>query len=137
MQDFRKLRVWQRAQRLAVDTHHATERLSNTAAPGLRSQLRRAAGSIGANIAEGAAADTPTQFARYLQLAIGSASEVESHLDLAGRLGAIPSERLATLADEVQQIRRMLSVLRRRVLGARALERTTAAGPPPAAVDSN
>jgi len=116
MQDFRRLVVWQKAQQLTANVHRATEHVSITRSPGLRSQLRRAASSIAANIAEGASYDGPTQFARYLQMAIGSASEVESHLDLASRRDSLPQEALAALASDTQSVRRMLIVLRRRVL---------------------
>lgn len=116
MQDFTKLIVWQRAQAFAVEVNRATARMSERQSAGLRSQLRRAASSIAANIAEGASTVGPNQFARYLQISIASASEVESHLDLAARLQFIPPFRLASLLMEVQSLRRMLIVLRRRVL---------------------
>ncbi len=123
MQDFTKLIVWQRAQGFAVEVQRVTERMSERRSAGLRSQLRRASGSVAANIAEGASTAGPIQFARYLQIAIGSASEVESHLDLAARLQSIPQHRLTPLVAEVQALRRMLIVLRRRVLeGAVRLE---------------
>lgn len=116
MQDFRKLAVWQRAQVLAVDVHRSTELFTATDASGLRRQVRDASSSIGANIAEGSRAGTRAQFAKYLQIAIASCSEVESHLDLTGRLGLVAKSHADEMADEVVQIRRMLIVLRRRVL---------------------
>ncbi len=118
MQDFRKLTAWQRAQVLAVEVYRATEAHSGAEAAGLRRQVRDAAMSIGANIAEGARAGTRAQFARYLQVSIGSCSEVESHLDLAGRLGIIGKPRVDAMVNEVVEIRRMIIVLRRRVLAA-------------------
>ena len=118
MQDFRKLRVWHRAQALAAQIHLATESLGGSGHGSWRSQLRRASGSIAANIAEGAVKGTARHFAQYLETAIGSASETESHLDFGSRIGAIGREQAAPLVDEVIQIRRMLIVLRRRVLEA-------------------
>jgi four helix bundle protein len=116
MQDFRKLAVWQRAQRLAVEVHRATEVIVSSEASGLRRQVRDSAASIGANIAEGARSGTRVQFAKYLQIAIASSSEVESHLDFAGRLGVIGQPPVDAMVDEVVQIRRMLIVFRRRVV---------------------
>lgn len=116
MQDFTKLHTWQRAQQFTVDVFEATEALRGTRAAGLRSQLRRAAASIGANIAEGAGQDGRTQFARYLQIAIGSTSEVESHLDLAARVRLLDRTRATALSREVREIRRMLAGLRKRIL---------------------
>lgn len=117
MQDFTKLHVWERAQQFAVDVYEATEPLRGTHAAGLRSQLRRAAASIGANIAEGAGQDGPAQFARYLQIAIGSSSEVESHLDLAIRVRLLTRATAHPLMAEVREIRCMAVVLRKRVVG--------------------
>lgn len=116
MQDFRKIAAWQRAQVLAVEVYRATDSTLGGDAPGLRRQVRDAAVSIGANIAEGARAGTRAQFAKHLQIAIASCSEVESHLDLAGRLGVIAKPRVAPLVDEVVQIRRMTITYRKRVL---------------------
>ena len=84
----------------------------------LRSQLTRSTASIAANIAEGANSAGPRDFARYLQMAIGSSSETESHLDLAFRLALVPAGVVMPLIDEVVVIRKMLIVLRRRVLEA-------------------
>ena len=116
MQDFRKLAVWQRAQVLAVEVYRATDSISGADASGLRRQVRDAAMSIGANIAEGARSGTRAQFAKYLQVSVASCSEVESHLDLAGRLGVIGKPRVDAISDEMVQIRKMLIVLRTRVL---------------------
>ena len=115
MQDFRNLRVWQRAQTLTVTIYRATERMTDARAAGLRSQLRRAASSIGANIAEGTAQSTPSQFGRYLQMAIASATEVRSHLDLMRRIRLIRDEEWVILDVETHELIRMLVVLAKRV----------------------
>lgn len=118
MQDFRKLEVWQEAQDFSVAIHGATSRLRGAEGAALRGQLRRAALSIGANIAEGTGTESPRRFAAFLQNAIASASEVESHLDALGRLGMIPTRQLAQLATDVVRIRRRIIALRKRVLDA-------------------
>jgi four helix bundle protein len=111
MHDFHDLQVWKRAMDVAVRVHAMSRALLANDAPGLRNQLCRAATSIPANIAEGARQETSAQNARFLTYAIGSTSEVESHLELARRL--VPSLRGVddTLAEMVQ-IRRMLCALR-------------------------
>ena len=116
MQDFKKLHVWHRAQAFAASVYSVTHSLRGRDFVSLRSQLRRAAQSIAANIAEGANTSGPRDFARYLQMAIGSASETESHLDLALRTAVMPAAVAMPLVDEVVAIRKMLIVLRRRVL---------------------
>ena len=76
----------------------------------LRSQMRRAAASIGAdNIAEGCGKDSRPNFARFLQNAAGSASEVEYHLLLARDLGYLPSDAYERLAGYTGEIRRMFN----------------------------
>jgi len=119
MQDFKKLHVWQRSQDLAAALYGATADLRGRDVVSLRSQLRRAAQSIAANIAEGANAASPKDFARYLQMAIASASETESHLDLALRTAVMPASVVMPLIDEVIAARKMLIVLRKRVLESR------------------
>ena len=132
MQDFSQLIVWQRAQALTVAVYRATNGFATSDAVGFRSQLRRSTASIGANIAEGAGQAGPTQFARFLQMAIASTSEVESHLDLAQRLGLFKPSLVSHLKSETQSLRRMLTVLRRRVQEGRE-DKSAAEEAPPAA----
>ena len=119
MQDYRKLHVWQRAQALAARVHKQTEVNASRGNTAWRSQVRRSAQSIGANIAEGALRDTPRQFAHFLEIAMGSASETESHLDFALRVGVLDSSEALLLLSEANQLQRMIAGLRRQVLKSR------------------
>jgi four helix bundle protein len=121
MSDHSRLKVWQRAHRFAVDIHGVAASVDPRQAPGLRAQLLRAAGSIAANIAEGAGQEHVAQFARFLSIAIASSHEVENHMVLAVDLGMM-SEEGARLLREVSEIRRMLYGLRK------SLRRRQAAG---------
>ena len=116
MQDFRKLQVWQEAQALALDIHGATRGLKGSEGAVLRGQLRRAALSIGANIAEGTGTDSSKRFASFLQNAIASASEVESHLDSLRRLRMLTPQQSSMLTADVVRLRRRTIALRKRVL---------------------
>ena len=87
MQDPANIQAWHRAMELAVRVHRITRNIRRAEAPGLASQLRRAVGSIPANIAEGVGQPTAADCARFLSYAISSAFEVESHLVLADKLG--------------------------------------------------
>ena len=80
---FRKLIVWQRAHRLVLTAYQLTEKFPKHELFGLTSQLRRAAVSVPANIAEGYAAGGKGQFGRFLDIAQGSLAEVEYYLILA------------------------------------------------------
>jgi four helix bundle protein len=118
MQDFRQLRVWQRSEDFAARVHDVTSDPGASVIGPWRGQLRRASSSIGANIAEGAMRDSPKQFAHFLSIAIASASESESHVDLAWRIRAIPDDVASSLLGEIVNISRMLVSLRQRVQAA-------------------
>ncbi len=81
---------------------------------GLTSQLRRSCSSIAANIAEGSGRGG-REFARFLTIASGSASETEYHLILAGDLGYLPAESRQGLLADIEEVKRMLTSLIRRV----------------------
>jgi len=79
MVDFKDLKVWQKAHQMALTTYRVTAAFPKEEIYGLTSQLRRAAASIGANIAAGCGRRSDGDMCRFLQIARGSASEVEYH----------------------------------------------------------
>ena len=83
MQSFRNLKVWEKAHALTLDIYRASESFPRSEIYGLTSQLRRSSASIGANIAEGCGRRGDLELGRFVQIAMGSASEVEYHLLLA------------------------------------------------------
>ena len=107
MQDYRTLKVWQSAHRLAIDLHAATARFPSVERFGLASHIKKTAGSISFNIAEGFGRDSHSDLARFLQYAKGSANELEAQLLLAQDTGVIGSE-VESLLTVVSEIRRML-----------------------------
>ncbi len=109
MGDFRNLRVWQRAHQLTLDLYGETRGFPKEERYRLTSQLRRAAVSIPANIAEGCGRNGDTELARFLTIAKGSASELDYFLLLAHDLGYLKSSRYEQLAGEVHGISRMLA----------------------------
>jgi four helix bundle protein len=111
VQDFRKLKVWQKAHTATLSIYTATEKFPAGERYGLTSQMRRAASSIPANIAEGCGRSSDADFGRFLHHAMGSASELEYFLLLARDLkflGSAPHERITV---DVQEIKRMLASL--------------------------
>ena len=116
MQDFKKLRVWAQAHAFSLNVRRATRRWPREFAS-LKSQLIRSASSISATLAEGCGADTPKEFARFLQMSIKSASETEYHLLDARDNGMISHGTWRNLNADLGSIRAQLIVLRRRVLG--------------------
>ena len=115
MQDFKKLDVWMRAHKLAIELHFATRKFPKEELFGLTSRIRRAAGSIGANIAEGCGRGTNAELHRFLVIAFGSASELEHHLLLARGIEILSVSDHRTFERETVGIKRMLTRLMERV----------------------
>ena len=115
MKDFKELKVWRKAQSLAVEVYRVTMRFPREELYGLTSQLRRSAVSIGANIAEGCGRRTDGDFTRFLQIARGSASELEYELLLARELGLLAHDEGHRLEQQVVEVERMLTALVQRI----------------------
>ena len=111
MKDFRKLEVWAKGHQLTVAVYEVTRTFPRDEIYGLTSQIRRAAGSIPANIAEGCGRNGDAELSRFLQIAMGSASELEYHILLARDLNLLDSTGCDHLSNEVTEIKRMLASL--------------------------
>lgn len=111
MKDFRKLKVWGRAHQITLTLYRATKRFPRDELYGLRTQIRRSASSIGANLAEGCGRKGDREFGRFLSIALGSASELEYHLILAADLGYLEGRAGIDLCREVVEVKRMISGL--------------------------
>jgi four helix bundle protein len=109
MQDYRKLKVWQEGHSLTLATYRTTEQLPREELYGLTSQMRRAATSIPANIAEGCGRVSNAELARFLTIASGSAFELDYYLLLARDLGMLNGESYQTLHQQISKVRRMLN----------------------------
>ncbi len=115
MRDFRSLSVWKKAHRLTLDTYRVTAQFPADERYGLSSQMRRAAASIPANIAEGCGRSGDGELARFLRIAMGSASELEYQLLLSRDLHLLDAETYDGLYQQVSEVRRMLDSLLRRI----------------------
>jgi four helix bundle protein len=111
MKDFRKLTVWQRAHQLTLAAYRATVSFPRAEVYGLTSQIRRAASSIGANIAEGCGRGSDADFNRFLSMAMGSASELDYHLLPARDLEMLSADKHKELSALVGEVKRMLASL--------------------------
>jgi four helix bundle protein len=118
MRDFRRLKVWEKAHLLTLAVYRATAGFPKEERYGLTSQLRRSASSVPANIAEGCGRDTDSDFARFLQIAMGSARELEYHLLLAHDLQLLSQPDYTGLADDLIAVKRMLATLIRSIRAA-------------------
>ncbi len=114
MQDFRNLDVWHRSHALALEIHRALARTRRVDAH-IRSQMSRAANSIPANLVEGCGKDSRAELARFADIAIGSASELEYWLLLAKDLGQMANADHERLTTTTVEVRKMLFGLRRSI----------------------
>jgi len=111
MRPHEKLDVWKKSVDFVVAIYKATERFPRDERFDLTSQLRRAAVSIPANIAEGAARRSDKEFAHFLSNSQGSASEVETELLIARRLSYLQELNYGSLVSSLDEIGRMLTGL--------------------------
>lgn len=101
--------MWEKSHRLALAVYQATDKLPREETYGLTSQLQRCSVSIPANIAEGCGRSTNADFARFLQISMGSASELEYHLILTHDLKLIDTSEYEQLSRETTEVKRMLT----------------------------
>ena len=116
VQPFRKLVVWQKGHALALELYQVSKTFPKDQLYGLRSQIRRAASSICANLAEGCCRQTRRHFARFVYIALGSARELEYHLLMAADLGLLRHDQHVAFERSVTEIKRMLVGLVRRLM---------------------
>jgi four helix bundle protein len=109
----RDLIVWQKSMDLVVVVYHATKSFPKEELYGLTSQIRRAAVSIPANIAEGQGRRLPKEFQQFLANARGSLLELDTHLELALRVEYLNSEKYFAIHERVDEIGRLLNGLMR------------------------
>jgi four helix bundle protein len=109
MRNYRDLQVWNKAHKLTLELYRVSQGFPREEIYGITSQLRRAAVSIGANLAEGCGRRTSTELARFVRIAMGSASELDYHLLLSSDLGFINNEDFKRTASELTEVRKMLT----------------------------
>lgn len=111
MKNFRDLLVWKKSHETTLAIYRTTKSFPKEELYALTSQIRRAASSIPANIAEGCGRQGNAEFARFLQIAFGSANELEYHLLLARDLQILDSRQHQELETKVCEVKRMLASL--------------------------
>ena len=112
MRTHENLEVWKKSVDFVIEIYRSTATFPSDERFGLTSQIRRAAVSIPANIAEGAARTSEKEFLYFLSIAQGSASEVSTEILIAFRLGYVTEDLHRTLTARLDEIGRMISGLR-------------------------
>lgn len=107
-QTIKDLKVWQKSMDLAVASYRVSADFPQNERFGLVSQIRRAATSVPANIAEGFGRWNSREFARFLSIAGGSLRELETHFHIAQRLGYLSASRASCVLETIEESERMI-----------------------------
>ena len=113
---FKELIVWQEAMNLVEMIYLQTKTFPREEIYGLTSQIRRAAVSIAANIAEGNGRQSRKEYLQFLSIANGSMKELETHILIAERLNLLAKEKSEELQSQMQSVGKLLSALRKSLL---------------------
>src|SRR5436309_10136250 len=111
MKDFKELKVWEKSHELTLHVYRESRVFPKDEMYGLTSQIRRASVSVGANIAEGCGRRSDGELTRFLQIARGSASELEYHLLLARDLKLLANDTYQSFEKQLIEVQRMLTSL--------------------------
>jgi four helix bundle protein len=111
MRNHRDLQVWSKAYSLSLELYRLSRSFPKEELNGLTSQLRRAAVSIGANLAEGCGRRTNAEMARFVRIAMGSPNELDHHLLLCKDLGYLENDHYRRMGNNLTEVRKMLSSL--------------------------
>lgn len=111
MQSYKELIVWQKSVKLVTEIYRVTEKFPKTEIFGLTSQIRRAAASIPANIAEGYSRKHRPEYIQFLRIAFGSGAELETHLIISTNLGFVKENDIRETSMLLDEVMKMLNKL--------------------------
>ncbi len=112
MHQFKELLIWKKSRSFCFEIYSVTSSFPSDEKFGITNQLRRASVSIPSNIAEGSSRNSNKDFARFLEIAIGSAYEIETQLLISSDLGFLKLEQLDILIIQLEEIIKMISKFR-------------------------
>jgi four helix bundle protein len=115
MRDFRKMNIWMQGIEIAVKVYELCKQLPREEIYGLRAQITKASVSIPANIAEGCSRKSEKDFIRFLEISIGSAFELETHLIVAEKLQFVDSKSVAVLVADLNSEQRQINSLIKKI----------------------
>ena len=115
MQNFKELKVWEKAHQITLSIYKVSANFPKEETYSLTNQLRRAASSIPANIAEGCGKNTQADLANFLNISLGSANETEYFLILSKDLDYLTEEQFTILSNSINEVKAMLISLIGRV----------------------
>ncbi|MEZ4816896.1 MAG: four helix bundle protein [Flavobacteriaceae bacterium] len=111
MRNFRDLDIWEESIKMVGKVYRLTEMLPDTEKFGLVSQMNRCAVSIPSNIAEGCSKDSQKDFVRFLQIALGSAFELETQLEICFELNFLKKTQVTEITSEIVTLQKRIKAL--------------------------
>ena len=111
MRNYRDLQVWTKAHAVTLELYRLSRSFPREETYGLTSQLRRAAMSMGSNLAEGCGRRTSSELAHFVRIAMGSASELDYQLLLSRDLGYLKTDDYTRTTNKLTEVRKMLTSL--------------------------
>ncbi len=120
MRDFKSLSVWQKSHELTLMIYKCSSDFPKSEIYGLTSQIRRSSSSIPTNIAEGCGRTSQSQMAHFLNISLGSASELRYQIRLARDLNYISNNMYKELSGPVDEVMKMLTSLHQQVRSAKS-----------------
>lgn len=116
IKSFRDLQVWQKGINIVTEIYSITRDESFCRDVGLRNQIRRSAVSIPSNIAEGFERKSKAEFRRFIAIALGSAAELQTQIEISQGIGYISREQLDALDGSLNEVAKMLQSLRKKTI---------------------
>jgi len=114
IKSFRDLQVWQKGMNIVTEIYSLTRGNAFSRDVGLRDQLRRSAVSIPSNIAEGFERKSKADFRRFIAIALGSAAELFTQIEISHRIGCLPRDKADTVEQHLDEIAKMLQSLKQK-----------------------
>jgi four helix bundle protein len=115
MNQFKNLKVWQKAVDLVVEVYKQTDKFPDKERFGLTSQINRCAVSVVSNIAEGAGRNSSKEFNNFLGISVGSSCELETQLIIANKLSYLKEKNLTELINSIEEIQKMIAGLKKNI----------------------
>lgn len=115
MRNYKNLSVWQKGIKISLTIYKLTKSFSKEELFGLTSQMRRSGVSIASNIAEGAGRGSNKEFSRFIDIALGSAAELDTQVIISHELEYLNNEYFIQITKKIEEIQKMLSGLKNKI----------------------
>jgi len=114
--NFRELKIWQKSKALCLEVYKVTKEFPSDERFGLTNQIRRCSVSIPSNIAEGCGRNTEKQLVNFLNISMGSLTELDTQIIISSEIGYINEDKSNELLREINELEKMINVFRIKIV---------------------